>query len=330
MCPESLKSKMKARFREIAKGAEIPKNIRFYPGEDEQIVVMELQPRAIGAAPKENWNMQTDDAAFEAWALLIHAHCDCVRQVVLTVSSMPRNLPYRGHYGRFVYRAMKFQEQFAEWFSLSPELEGIVEKFQEYLAVHRFCNNVPSGEAGENDHLENQIEALFAQEQTPLLANLCREHGLLLEEPCQFFRQLPVGLFEEQVSEETRVFTGGKSAIDLWTTAGENIVLFELKANNRKVGILSEVMFYANYLTDMFLVQNTFIPQKLPAGKKPCRGYDRLVSHFFRRVCAVMLTDGLHSLITPEVLQEMNRNAGPIQFYDLRYVQKLQLSEGHP
>lgn len=330
MYQESLKSKIRAKFREIAKGAELPKNIQFYAGEDEHTVVLELQPRAIGAAPKENWNMQTDDAAFEAWALLIHTHCDFIHRVALTMSPMPGNLPYRGHYGRFVYRVMKFHEQFAEWFSLSPELEGIVEEFQAYLAAHRFCNNVPSGEAGENDHMENKIEALFANEQAPLLANLCREHGLMLEEPCQFFRQLPVGLFEEQVSAETRVFTGGKSAIDLWTTAGEDIVLFELKVDNAKVGILSEIMFYANYLMDMFIAQNTFNPKEPHAKEKTYRGYERLFSNSFCRVHGVMLTNGLHSLITPKVLLEMNQNAGPIRYYDLRYAQKLQLTEGCP
>ena len=328
MYQESLTSKIEAKFRDTARKAKLPKDIRFYAGEDEQTVVLELQPRAIGAVAKKNWNMQTDAAAFEAWALLIHAHYDCIRRIVLTVSPMPGSLPYRGHYGRFMYRAMKFQEQFAEWFSLSPELERVVEKFRAYLAAHRFCNNVPSGEAAENNHLENHIEALFANKQASLLANLCREHGLLLENPCQFFRQLPVGLFEEQVSAETSVFTGGKSAIDLWTTDGENIVLFELKANNPRVGILSEVMFYANYITDMFISQNTFEAQLVEGNA--CRGYERLISNAFCRVHAAILTDGLHPLITPEVLEEMNQNAGPIRYYDLRYACELQLTKSHP
>lgn len=330
MYRESLKSKIEPKFREIAKGAGLPKNIQFYEGEDGQTVVLELQPRAIGAAPKENWNMQTDDAAFEAWALLIHTHCDFLRRVVLTVSPMPENLPYRGHYGRFVYRAMKFQEQFADWFSLSPQLEGMVEAFREYLASHSFCNNTPSGEAGEKDQLENQIEALFANEQGPLLAHLCRKQGIALEEPVHVFRQLPVGLFEGQVSESTRVFTGGKSAIDLWSAAGEDLVLFELKADNAKVGILSEILFYANYMRDLYLEENTWKSKMPRKNAKTYRGYERLVSRSFSRVHAAMLTDGLHPLITPEVIQKMNQNAGPIRYYDLRYAQKLQLTEGRP
>lgn len=58
-----------SRFKDITQSARIPGNIRFLQGDEEDTVVMELSPSAMGS------NMQTDAGAFDAWALLIHVHC---------------------------------------------------------------------------------------------------------------------------------------------------------------------------------------------------------------------------------------------------------------
>lgn len=273
---------------------------------------MALSHRAMGAAPEKNLNMQCDEAAFEAWALLIHVHCGV--RVELTWKKEPEIKAYRGHYGRFLYRAMKFSQQYPDWFSLSPALKGRVEDFRTYLRTHRFCNNIPTGPASTNENLENQVETLFAGECAPVLRAIAERSGISLTDSP--YRQLPVGLFEEKKSEETRVFTGRKSAIDLWATSGDSIVIFELKAKNPKAGILSELMFYANYMADMYINDNTFDPVE---PKVFYRGYEQLFPLRFRRVQAAMLTDRLHPLITSAVLEEMNRGASNIQYYDLHY-----------
>ena len=307
---EPIDSMILNRFKTITQDARIPSGIRFLQGE-EDTVVMALSHRAMGAAPENNLNMQCDEAAFEAWALLIHVHCGV--RVKLTWKKEPEVKAYRGHYGRFLYRAMKFSQQYPDWFSLSPALKDRVEAFRAYLHAHQFCNNVPTGPAGTNENLENQVETLFAGECAPVLRAIAERSGISLTDSP--YRQLPVGLFEEVKSEETRVFTGRKSAIDLWGTSGDSIVIFELKAKNPKAGILSELMFYANYMADMY-INHTFTPVE---SKTSYRGYKQLFPLRFRHVQAAMLTDRLHPLITPAVLEEMNRGASNIQYYDLHY-----------
>ena len=249
---EPLNAMILEQFKPIARGASLPSGIQFLQGEGDT-VVMALSHRAIGAAPEKNLNMQCDEAAFEAWALLIHVHCGL--RVELTWKEEPEVKAYRGHYGRFLYRAMKFVEQYPDWFSLSPALSGRVEKFRAYLHAHHFCNNIPTGSASANGNLENQVETLFAGECVQVLQTIAERGGISLTDSP--WRQLPVGLFEGKNSEETRVFTGRKSAIDLWTTSGDSIVIFELKAENAKAGILTELMFYANYMADMYVNDNT-------------------------------------------------------------------------
>lgn len=317
---EPIDSLILNRFKKITRSARIPGGIQFLQGDGEDTVVMELSPQAMGAAlnatkRKDDSNMQTDKAAFEAWALLIHVHCGF--RVVLDWTREPEADAYQNHYGRFLYRAMKFAEQYPIWFSLSPALKDRVEDFRMYLRTHRFCNNVSNGEVGTKKGPESRIETLFAGECDKVLKAIGERAGLSLEDSV-IHRHLSVGLFEGEKAEGPRVFPGGNAAIDLWTTSGDSIVIFELKVKNSMVGILSELMFYANYMADMFINHNTFTPTPVESESSD-RGYEQLFSRHFRQVQAAMLTDQLHSLITPEVLQEMNRGTSNIHYYDLRY-----------
>ena len=325
---EPIDSLILNRFKKITRSARIPGGIQFLQGDEEDTVVMKLSPQAMGAAlnatkRKDDSNMQTDKAAFEAWALLIHVHCGF--RVVLDWTREPEADAYQNHYGRFLYRAMKFAEQYPSWFSLSPALKDRVEDFRMYLRTHRFCNNVSNGEVGTKKGPESRIETLFAGECDKVLTAIGERAGLSLEDSV-IHRHLSVGLFEGEKAEGPRVFPGGNAAIDLWTTSGDSIVIFELKVKNSMVGILSELMFYANYMADMFINHNTFTPTPVESESSD-RGYEQLFSRHFRQVQAAMLTDQLHSLITPEVLETMNQGASNIQYYNLHYA----LDEnGHP
>ncbi len=66
-------------------------------------------------------------------------------------------------------------------------------------------------------------------------------------------QQLPAGLFEGTVSKSTRVFTGGKSAVDLWASdPDKGLALFELKtAENCKIGAISELFFCTSLIRDL-------------------------------------------------------------------------------
>jgi hypothetical protein len=73
----------------------------------------------------------------------------------------------------------------------------------------------------------------------------------VIEQITEFKRQLPVGIFDGQVSKATRWSPGGKSQIDLWALAADwgTVHLFELKsADNINVGMLPEALWYARLL----------------------------------------------------------------------------------
>ena len=302
---EPLNDVILQQFHFFSRRTKLPGSIRFLRGEGDT-AVMVLSRQDMEA------NMQSNEAAFEACALLIHVHCGF--RVELAAENAPEDLAYRRHYGRFLYRAMKFSDQYSGWFSLSPALKDRVENFRAYLRTNSFCNNVATGPAGPGNKRESRMEALMVREWDRLLRPIAEQAGIVLTDVPG--RQFPVGLFEGDDPEKAHVFTGGKSAIDLWATSGDNIVIFELKVRNVMVGILSELMFYANYMADMYINDSTFTHREPLTAQ---RGYEQLLSCQFHRVQAAMLTDRLHPLITPAVLAAMNLGPSNIRYYDLRY-----------
>ena len=81
-------------------------------------------------------------------------------------------------------------------------------------------------------------------------------------------RQCPVGLFRDAVKRgsEYRIFTGGRSAIDLLAIDRTTLLLFELKnAKNKKAGAISEAFFYACVMRDV--LRNEFLFDELKGGK---------------------------------------------------------------
>ena len=65
-------------------------------------------------------NMQTDNAAFEGWAICLKCWLKEVRSVKLTwalPSKESRNL----HYNKFIYRVLRFSDAFSDWFSISEK-----------------------------------------------------------------------------------------------------------------------------------------------------------------------------------------------------------------
>lgn len=301
-------------FKKVTSSAKLPVGIVFKQGDTEGTVKMQLSCKAVSEE-----NMQTNSVAFEAWALLIRVHCGL--RVQLEIEQLPiGQRSCHGHYARFLYRVMKFETQYGDWFSVVKELKSHVDAFRTWLTAHRFCNNVPTKQAENNDNLENMAECAFAEtsrgRQLLSQISLCADIPALNGPIC---RQLPVGLFQGGKAQGTSVFTGKKSAIDLWSVAGDNrdsIVIYELKTNNRKVGILTELMFYANYMYDMYVARNQFQP--LMSGPD-FRGYSILFNGKFANVHAAMLTDGLHPLITGDVVKLMNQGCPQIYYHDLRY-----------
>ena len=114
---------------------KLPKHIDFYACPKEQACHIKLCTEAIGLT-KKPLNMQTENAAFEVWALLLHTYSGYKEvhlglQEGVTLPFWPEEQPFLpgcrekaeaqeafGHYNRLLYRVMKFQEQYGRLHSL--------------------------------------------------------------------------------------------------------------------------------------------------------------------------------------------------------------------
>ena len=120
-------------------------------------------------------------------------------------------------------------------------------------------------------------------------------------------QQLPVGVFKNEVKKNTAFFTAGKSAIDLWAIKGDEFWIFELKFNNKQVGIITELLFYMWLSQDMFEHKLNYIITDRPSA---IRSFDKLYQ--FREngktknFVGVMLYDKIHPLIDTDVIDYIN------------------------
>lgn len=308
----------------------LPGKIKFEFIADNNTIQMTMRPKYAGLG-KNPGNMQEDNAAFEAWALYLHVHCGY--NVCLALSEYKPVAEYYsdmnfvpGHYNRFLYRVHKFLNQFSDWFSCDSRLKIRVDEYAQHLFYSgtTFTNNIPNHEAGSNKHSEIRIEEALSGVKENVLIQLAEQEGVHLHSG-EIYRQLPVGLFRRECARKNREFTGGKSAIDLWAPAGDCLSIFELKCQNPKLGIITELFFYANYINDMFIEENSFAPYKYKPDsstdrpRKYYRGYEHLAKKTFYSVTAFFLADVYHPLFTSDILNEMNRGAGNITYRKLHY-----------
>lgn len=278
-------------------------------------------------------NMQDTRACFEAWCLIIKAKTSNPGLEIeldvknITEADYDGKLPENGHLGRFLYRILKFSEQYKLWFKLSPILDNLKDKFKTYLDSHTFVTSAPDKEPKEdiaNYNLESYVEYLFCD-------SISAQKDILnLPSRTTIDRQLPVSLFEGTKPSTTNVvFTRGKSAVDFWAVDGDTINVYELKSDNPMVGIITEIFFYSNYVHDVF------ISKSLDHGKgcvKPedgtYRSYDKIKGD---QVKGIMLSNrrdddkGWHpSLDKPtrnKIKEIMNKNdmSEAIQYEFLEY-----------
>lgn len=275
----------------------------------------------------EEENMQVTCNAFEGWAVAAQA---CIlneesnKKVVLDVKpgvhydQDPEKTKNEGHLARFLYRAMRFDEQY-DWFMLSEELSKEVKEFRHFLESGVFINNIATCDAGNTNREEdeNAIEDILSKGNTlkTVLSDVVDVGNN------DVFRQLPVGLFKDEVGKENRIFTGGKSAIDLWTYNNNEISIVELKYKNRMIGIITEIFFYANYMYDLVTQNDRFIMNTTP-NKTPARGYEKLTVKGFDTVNGIMLADktGFHPLVNEKGLEILSNGSNPkIKYYMAKY-----------
>ncbi|MGJ4848984.1 hypothetical protein ACH6CV_01900 [Bacillota bacterium Meth-B3] len=270
--------------KEVAKSIDVPKfPEHIHCEQDGKRIVIKLSERAVGCANKKNANMQEDEAAFETWVLLFHEKTQ--REVLLDVQEGVHlkdidQLPHK-HYGRFLYRALRFSEGFG-WFKLSEPIKKKADDLKKLLKDERTINNVPNSknDEGDSNKLEAQVEKVL------------EEMGVSFLPEVDLHRQLPVGLFKSDVKSNNNIFTGGKSAIDLWGIDGDAFHLIELKAGgNKKLGIISEMFFYANYAYDVFC-NGRFGGEAFTINQElGIRGYQEILNRRPAAVCAHTLVE---------------------------------------
>ena len=220
--------------------------------------------------------MQTDSSSFEGWAVVVVAWLNEGNDIQVEMSwddpedfdlscKSQRN-QYR-HYQRFLYRVIRFREMF-EWFAVAPQSEKLLSESQVLFAdgSHKdgcfFLNSgrqevrastKPACDRAFKELSEDCIERLFLNDPGSLMECAYGHRNQTLR------RQFPVGVFKGAVKNSWAksdqgmgIFTGGKSAIDLWAMGNGRAAIFELKrpSGNKKVGIVSELIFYANIVRD--------------------------------------------------------------------------------
>lgn len=299
-------------------------------------LVMTLTQEAGGFSEKPI-NMQDNSACFEAWCLIIKAQTSNPGLKIeldvdgITVASYPSGKPVNGHLGRFLYRILKFSEQYKQWFELSPALEEIKKNFKNYLDTNKFETNAPLNEAETdldkllNKGLERYVEQLLVD-----IGSYKTKILKLSSASAIVGRQLPVGLFVGTKAKDHVVFTGGTSAADFWAVDGDTVKVYELKSKNPMVGIITEIFFYSNYVCDVFIEKGNKMNPNKP--KKYYRNYDKIKG---KKVQGIMLSnsDGWHASLKDvasrnQIIDIMNDNSieKKIQYAWIEYNFKMSIT----
>ncbi len=238
-------------------------------------------------------NMQSDNAAFEGWAICLKAWIEEIQNVTLRWA-IPEVEQKNPHYNRFLYRVLKFIE-FYDWFSVENDMIQELDLFKSQLVD--LSNNSGSKDPKEptskgEKYLEYSIVHKYAEE-------FKKEFKVT-----SFNHQLPVGVKKNKDC----FFTGRASAIDLWGINDNAISIFELKYQNKMVGIISELFLYTNIIHDM--ISGMICPPDPSICIRPSER--ELYTHLskFTQIKAYMLSEEefYHPLLSDKVLTLLNDN----------------------
>ena len=122
-------------------------------------------------------NMQNDGAAFEGWAIILRTYwnkneqyrvklavdCDLPDVYDVFINKQPPEDFSSGNYGRFLYRAYKFKEEF-DWFELDERIDHAVKTYVNLITSKEMetTNHLQEDEAGLNPHMEIRVEKAFS------------------------------------------------------------------------------------------------------------------------------------------------------------------------
>lgn len=252
-------------------------------------------------------NMQTDAAAFEAWALTLLLHCG-VQSIQIGLDADAADAEGR-HYQRFLYRLKRFCDLFPGRVIATPPAAAPMALD---MHIRRFLNKPNARKQPPDTKSKERLLAASTADPSKISESLL-ENALEVSSAFskrfrldKWMRQWPVGLFKERVADGCQIFSGGKSAIDLVGIRGDTLVLFELKnGDNRKAGAVSELLFYASVMRDAIGDAPIFRFESESAIKN-CAVSPRDIVRC-SNVCAVLLAPRFHPLISePLMFAELN------------------------
>lgn len=223
---------------------KLPKYIVFCLG-DEKCLLLDIQEQPAingeGEARKINatcCNMQTDYAAFEGWAVCLRAWFPEKIETVSLRWDIPAAELRNSHYRRFLFRVWRFSKLY-DWFTVDAANRGEVENFIKNF--NKLTINSSNSDPKQRDNLENHTEYDFVKK-TSIAEVFKSYYGI-----DNFDHQLHMGIKKDG----SQYFPGGQSAIDLWGRRDNSITVIELKCDNTKVGIISELFLYVCVVIDI-------------------------------------------------------------------------------
>lgn len=259
--------------KEISKviDSNLPSNIDFTFLEEELTIV--LGKESVYS------NMQEDASAFEGWIFCIKSALEdkkyCINKIRIKFSG-DIQLGYTPRERQFCYRLFKCHQNYAWDIPVNPEIMINVSSLRDAVLTSPKNNPVII----ENAHnIESRLERQYIEFQ--------RKKGKTINQ------QLPLGLFKNTVAEVNRLTL--TSFLDMWEIYEDSMRIYELKAKgNNKVGIISELMYYTNMMSDILNGRFCFEP-----NKKNYRGVGVLKVSIgkIKSLEGVFLTDSLHPLI---------------------------------
>lgn len=247
-------------------------------------------------------NMQENEAAFESWALAFKNWLGDINEVSLEWDR-PTNIN-NGHYQRFLYRVCKFRELFS-WFLIGASSQELLKELKliAYKDAKYIINFPSNAQSEETNGTEAYYEHLFVDKYKYLLTSVADVYE------DKIFRQLPVGLFKDRVNKDTAIFTGGKSAIDIWGISKDSkrLSIFELKAPDvNKIGIISELFFYAVFEEDM--LNKRFIYDESIICNRGINEILELQNFEHKNIDAFILATNIHPLIDMKMIELLNQS----------------------
>ncbi len=295
------KKEIQDRLKIVGKRVTLPRNIDFCIQDDTLYLTVKLQ----GVIK----NMQEDCSAFEGWCICIKAALPEVNHVVLSWEQ-PANEVANLHYNRFLMRVASFLAEYS-WFSIDGKHTEEVRNVQNLLNGECLYVNYPKSEAKEVVDEKKKPEAYRERMEVKKL----QDGGLMAG------HQLPVGLFDGKVSKSTSFTPRGASQVDLWQVVDKALRVFELKCkDNKKVGIISELMFYAN--TMYYLKEGLIRYPSDVAVAKDYRNfkelYQLIAGKLIDKIDAVFMVQELHPLFDAykrKILEILNDNKFGIRYY---------------